>query len=89
MCQSVPLIVQAATLADELDEMFDAFAADGVITPDEIGQLDTKVNGNKDMTTRAELAYSWGMAVLKGGLDGKRAKELENENMSYQPLDAA
>lgn len=89
MCQVVPLITQAAAAADELDAMFDAFAVDGVITPDEMVQLDAKVDGNKDMTTRAELAYSWGMAVLKGGLDGKRARELELENEGYQPLDAA
>ena len=84
MCQVIPLISQAAVSADELDEMFDMFADDGVITPDELVQLDQKVDENKLTSTRAELAYSWGMAVLKGGIDGKRARELELENTRFK-----
>ena len=84
MCQVLSIVSQSPVVADELDEMFDTFAEDGQLTPDEIDQLDHKVDENKHLSVKAELAYSWGMAVLKGGIDGKRAKELELETTRFE-----
>ena len=91
MPQVVPLISQAAALADDLNELFDDLASDGQVTSDEILQLDPLIDQMKEVSVRAELAYQWGMAVLKGGLDGKRAREVELENLRFDdfPQDAA
>ncbi len=84
MPQAVPLIGRAAAKADELDEAFDVFASDGVLTPGEMVTLGRLVDETKATTTHADLAYQWGMAVLKGGIDGKRAKEIENEITRFE-----
>lgn len=84
MPQAVPLIGRAAAKADELDQEFDLIISDRVITDAELARLDLLVDENKAATTHADLAYQWGMAVLKGGIDGKRAKEVENEITRFE-----
>ncbi len=90
--QTIPLISRASALIEDADDLFDAFAADGVITAAEIAELQPARAAARQGMHRAELAYQWGMAVLKGGIDGKRAKEVENEITAFEndyPRDAA
>ena len=93
MPQAIPLITRTAALADGLNETFDQLAADGEICAAEVQVLHPMVDALDAMSTRAELAYQWGMAVLKGGVDGRRAMELEVENVRMkevlEPKDAA
>lgn len=95
MPQTYPLIVMTSGKADRVNDLFDRFASDGVIAADEVRVLDAEINEMDELSDRAEAAYQWGMAVLKGGIDGKRARELEIEALTlasmhaFEPLDAA
>lgn len=84
MPQVISIVSQSAVIAEELDLMFDDFSRDGEISIEELRALSQKVDQNKSISIEAELAYQWGMAVMKGGINGKRAKEIELENTRFE-----
>lgn len=98
MPQSVPVSEIAVDHAENAHDLFERIIADGHICPDEITQMREALDVACFHVQRADLARAFGVCLLRGGMDGKRARELAGqwEEMETQfrpvleePLDAA
>lgn len=98
MPQSVPISEVAADHAEFVHDLFDRFTADHHLCPDEIAQMRVVLDINVYHAQRTDLARAFGVALLRGGMDGKRARELAGEweemeelyePRQVEPLDAA
>jgi len=79
MAQTVPLSKVAVTSAEHAHDLFKAIFADGPPTPDEIARMQMALDIAYRDAQRADLARAAGVALLRGGFTGRRARELYDE----------
>lgn len=68
--------------AEELMDAFMEIVSDGIITPIEISATNKLIRQVYSSAMETDLAQAAGIAVMRTGTDGKRAKALTNELMA-------